>query len=69
MKTRKSTPALTVQQRRRQIIDLLAGHLARMPEAIDVPPPKADLVFESGEESATMNCSKDSGISLELSAN
>jgi hypothetical protein len=33
MKTRKSIPELTIQQRRRQIIDLLAAHLARMPEA------------------------------------
>ena len=30
MRTRKSAPTLTANQRRRQIIDLLAGHLARM---------------------------------------
>jgi len=30
---KKSAPTLTERQRRRQIIDLLAGHLARMPEA------------------------------------
>jgi len=36
MRTRKSAPTLTERQRRRQIIDLLAGHLARMPEAVAV---------------------------------
>jgi len=39
MRTRKSAPALTERQRRRQIIDLLAGHLARMPEAVAVSSP------------------------------
>jgi hypothetical protein len=39
MRTRKSAPTLTVQQRRREIIDLLAGHLARMPEAVAVSAP------------------------------
>jgi len=28
---KRSAPTLTANQRRRQIIDLLAGHLARMP--------------------------------------
>jgi hypothetical protein len=40
MRTRKSATTLTERQRRRQIIDLLAGHLARMPEAIAVSPPR-----------------------------
>ena len=31
MRTRKSAPTLIERQRRRQIIDLLAGHLVRMP--------------------------------------
>ncbi len=35
--TRKTAPTLTVQQRHRHIIDLLAGHLARIPEAVGVP--------------------------------
>lgn len=42
MLTRKSAPPLTAQQRRRQIIDLLAGHLARMPEALAVASPPED---------------------------
>ena len=40
MRTRKSAPMLTEGQRRRQIIDLLAGHLARMPEAVAVSSPR-----------------------------
>jgi len=36
MRTRKLAPALTARQRRRQIIDLLARHLACMPEALAV---------------------------------
>ena len=39
----KCAPALTVNQRRRQIIDLLASHLARMPHALDVPPVRPTL--------------------------
>jgi len=39
MRTRKCAPTLTANQRRRQIIDLLAGHLARMPEAVEVSAP------------------------------
>jgi len=39
MRTRKSAPALTERQRRRQIIDLLASHVARMPEAVAVSAP------------------------------
>jgi hypothetical protein len=33
MRTRKSAPAPTERQRRHQIIDLLAGHLARLAES------------------------------------
>jgi len=40
--TRKSAPPLSPRQRRRQIIDLLAGHLARMPEALVVSSPPED---------------------------
>jgi hypothetical protein len=32
MGTRKSAPTLTASQRRSQIIDLVAGHLARLAE-------------------------------------
>ena len=39
MRTRKSAATLTERQRRRQIIDLLAGHMARMPEAVAVSSP------------------------------
>jgi len=46
MRTRKS--ALTAKQRRRQIIDLLAGHLARMPEAFAVSAPR-DRETDSGQ--------------------
>ena len=36
-RTRKSRPPLTADQRRRQIVDLLARHLARMPGRADAP--------------------------------
>ena len=36
---KKSAPTLTEVQRRRQIINLLAGHLAKMPEAVAVSAP------------------------------
>ena len=41
MRTQKSAPTLTERQRRRQIIDLLASHLARMPEAVAISAPSA----------------------------
>jgi len=50
MRTRprnKSAPTLTERQRRRQIIDLLASHVARMPEAVAVSAP-GGLETESG---------------------
>lgn len=58
MRTRKSQPELTVPQRRRQIIDLLATGLVRMPDAIDLPPtpsdPKRDRVEQKlGEKAET----------------
>ena len=39
MRTRKSAPTLTERQRRREIIDLLAIHLARMPAAVAASSP------------------------------
>ncbi len=39
---RRARPALTAEKRRRQIIDLLAGHLAAMPGALAVPPEPPD---------------------------
>ena len=49
MRTRKSAPMLTANQRRSQIIDLLAGHLVRIPLALAVPPPREDgTEFERG---------------------
>ena len=44
MRTRKSAPTLTERQRRRQIIDLLASHVARMPEAVAVSSPRPRIV-------------------------
>ena len=35
---RRTKPTPTERERRRQIIDLLAGHLAAMPGALAVPP-------------------------------
>ena len=39
---KRSAPMMTANQRRRQIIGLLAGHLARMPLALAVSPPRED---------------------------
>ena len=68
-RTRKSAPTLTVQQRRREIIDLLAGHLARMPEALDIPPSRPGSPPGSEHESAPQKLRPRSQIGLELSAN
>jgi len=67
--TRKSAPTMTVQQRRREIIDLLAGQLARMPEAIDILPSRPDSLPEGEHESALEKLRRDSPIGLELSEN
>jgi len=48
MRTRKSATALTARQRRRQIIDLLARHLACMPGALAVSAPR-DRETDSGQ--------------------
>ena len=48
MRTRKSAPTLTERQRRRQIIDLLASHVARMPEAVVVSSP-CDRETDAGQ--------------------
>ena len=68
-RTRKSAPTLTVQQRRREIIDLLADHLARMPEALDIPPSCPGSPPDSEHESAPQNLRRRSQIGLEHSAN
>lgn len=68
-RTRKSAPTLTVQQRRREIIDLLADHLARMPEALDIPPSSPESPHKDEHESAPQKLRRRSQIGLELSAN
>ena len=50
MRPRKSTPVLTAKQRRRQIINLLAGQLARMPEGIDIPMSSPESPPDSGQQ-------------------
>ena len=40
---RRTKPMLTERERRRQIIDLLAGHLAAMPGALAVPPGSPEI--------------------------
>lgn len=47
---RRTKPALTVDQRRRQIIDLIAGHLAAMPGALAVPPESFDPAHGSSPQ-------------------
>jgi hypothetical protein len=54
MRTRKSAPTLTKRQRRRQIIDLLAGHLARMPEAVAVSAP-CDSETDAGSDAGSVD--------------
>jgi hypothetical protein len=66
---RKAALTLTVKQRRRQIIDLLAGSLARMPDAIDVQPARRDSSHEAADEVAQKNLPRGSKTALELSAN
>jgi len=63
MRTRKSAPTLTEGQRRRQIIDLLASHVARMPEAVAVSSPcnretDADSHAVSGDKGLRAEVSK-----------
>lgn len=41
LRPRRVKPTLTADQRRRQIIDILAGHLATMPGALAVPPERS----------------------------
>jgi len=62
MRTRKSAPALTERQRRRQIIELLASHVARMPEAVAVSSPR-DHETDAGCDAA----SGDKGLRAEVS--
>lgn len=66
---RKSAPTLTVQQRRCEIIDLLAGHLARMPDALDIPPSRLASPPDSEHESAPQNLCESAPTGLELSEN
>jgi len=62
MRTRKSAPTLTERQRRRQIINLLAGHLAKMPEAVAVSSPR-DRETDAGGDAV----SRDKGLRPEVS--
>jgi len=68
-RTRKSAPELTADQRRRQIIDILSAHLARMPAAIEVPPKSPQASPDSGAETARQNLRGNPETGLELSAN
>jgi hypothetical protein len=61
MRTRKSAPTLAERQRRHQIIDLLAGRLARMPEDTDVSAPG------DGETGAGQSCQRVTAGSLKVS--
>ena len=65
-RTKKSVSILTAQQRRRQIIELLAGYLARMPEAIDIPPSRPGSPPDSEHESDLKNLQERTQKSLEL---
>lgn len=58
-------PTLTVQQRRRQIIDLLAGHLAAIPGALAVPAERSD----PAPDRPLQNLPESPQNRLELSAN
>jgi hypothetical protein len=62
MRTRKSAPALTERQRRRQIIDLLAGHVARMPEAVAVSSP-CDRETDAGGDAVSGGKGLQPGVS------
>jgi hypothetical protein len=66
---RRAKPPLTADQRRHQIIKLLADHLARMPEALDIPPSRPASPPDPEHESASQNLRRRSQIGLELSAN
>lgn len=65
-RTRKSAPELTADQRRRQIIDILSAHLARMPVAIAIP---SESPPESEHDRAERKLCQNSQMGLELSAN
>ncbi|MEX0653924.1 MAG: hypothetical protein WD534_12765 [Phycisphaeraceae bacterium] len=54
MRTRKSQPELTVHQRRRQIIDILAIGLVRMPDAINIPPTPSDAAHDRAEQNLSL---------------
>ena len=60
---RRVKPALTADQRRRQIIDLIAGHLSTMPEALALPPEPP----EPAQDSARQILPESSQNRLELS--
>jgi hypothetical protein len=60
---------LTVQQRRREIIDLLAHHAAHMPEALDIPLSRPGSSPEFEHASASQDSRRRSQKDLELSAN
>ena len=61
-------PPLTPRQRRRQIIEIIDGHLARMPEGIDVSAgSEASCSGESGAGGGEKDSGQDSQKALELS--
>jgi len=60
---------MTVEQRRRQIIDLLGDHLARMPRALDIMPARPESPPNAEHESTPQNLRESSRICLEVSAN
>ncbi|MFW5690475.1 MAG: hypothetical protein ACOCXY_01550 [Planctomycetota bacterium] len=61
---RRVKPSLTADQRRRQIIDLIAGHLAAMPGALAVPPQPSDPT----QDHRPQNLPESTQNRLELSA-
>jgi len=65
---KSSRPILTADQRRRQVINLLAGHLARMPHAIDVASSQPKSSPDCSQEASPHNPRESSEIALEVSA-
>ncbi|HCD34627.1 MAG TPA: hypothetical protein DER01_19625 [Phycisphaerales bacterium] len=68
MRPRKSTPVLTAQQRRRQIINLLAGQLARMHEGIDIPMSTPESPPASGPTTTSQKICSNVQSGLDLTA-
>ena len=68
MRSRKSTPVLTAQQRRRQIINLLASQLARMPKGIDIPMSSSESPPDSGQQITSQKVCPNVPSGLDLTA-